>query len=893
MSPHTTVLRVFIMCASFTINCCGAIWCGSLTTEPPSPFILGSNLTVYCNITKCQRIREWFTISLQLNLKTVAQKKISSTTMVFSLLDIRMPQSTVRCELQRGRDKYVVGGLSLEAGLPPDKPEHVICETQRSSDIIDCAWEKGQETHIPTVYNISVNRENKTKIPSVQIQDVDKIAIRRELMDEDAKYLLTITAHNHFGASRSDPLILRVKDVVIPETPRITLVKFGEESATAFLQWETSDSSEQLSSYVRLRTENGSWNVGQTTQLGEGRTQVDHLRFLTEYEFQLTTCDAAPGRTHNSTSKFVPRSATRIRSYCSKWSPSVWARSPRKGPSERLHVWRTLSRQTPNELLLVLWKPPSPEDYSGEVQQYNIFLGEGQEQNVTCSAALSQCLVQLPAGVQALSISASTSHGASPPADVPLRYSGEAGPVFRVSAPEADGSSVSVSWSWLRDKHWPTPRGQLLHYVLEWTRVPATELKWRKLAKDLSRTSVTGLTAGVRYNVSLYAVTTRGVSVPSSHLIYSREQKPVSGPNISVLVHNARRIWVQWEELPVFEQQGFIVNYTIYLQTLDSSNTEINVTVSGAGPRHKWLECPEAALALQMTASTSEGEGPLGNRISSQPATPAVGLVVVIVFIFTVFMAVIANLMCCSCVKERIKQKCISWRPAWLDENLPKPGNSLAARLLKQDGSEPNFSCTYSDPPLSPIHFISQEDMHPNTQGEMSRLESETTLLESDPGTLLISQVEHVGYKPQVAMLAPREEEEVVTEEQRDMHTSGDEDKYSNAFGDLLGRLLPSVEVNLFDSPLGLTLTSDGRRVWPKTSETTNVSSGGLVLMSGLSEDNVGANCPSPSSRQGGLMTRNTADTRLSQFTVTTTLTGAYFPRVAAVSDSATCGAQT
>ncbi len=72
----------------------------------------------------------------------------------------------------------------------------------------------------------------------------------------------------------------------------------------------------------------------------------------------------------------------------------------------------------------LLSQPLSPEDYSGEVQQHKIFLGNDQKKEVTCRAALSQCSVQVPAEVQALSISAVTSYGTSPPADVPLRHSG-------------------------------------------------------------------------------------------------------------------------------------------------------------------------------------------------------------------------------------------------------------------------------------------------------------------------------------------------------------------------------------------------------------------------------------------------------------------------------------
>lgn len=135
---------------------------------------------------------------------------------------------------------------------------------------------------------------------------------------------------------------------------------------------------------------------------------------------------------------------------------------------------------------------------------------------------------------------------------------------------------------------------------------------------------VSGLTEGVRYNISVYAVTTRGVSAPSSSLVYSKEKgeihmfkkgvyynyfnfnddifyyyrlikfeysqwtsyvslcltvcvsEPVSGPKVRVLAHEAGRIWIQWDRLPVDQQRGFITNYTIYLAMLDSRNTEIS-----------------------------------------------------------------------------------------------------------------------------------------------------------------------------------------------------------------------------------------------------------------------------------------------------------------------------
>ncbi|XP_073331914.1 interleukin-23 receptor [Pagrus major] len=907
MNLHSTIWRFLILLLSFSIrrgpllpaDCLRFEGCGNLTVEPAPLFLLGSNLTVYCHIPKCPQRRGCSKISLELNYEAVdTWEKVNCTTMIFTLINVRRPLSFVRCKRHYAQRSEIVGGLDLRGGLPPDKPKNVFCETTRSSDFINCLWERGQETHLPTTYNISIKRENGTQVLLDQLQDAEEITIPRAIMDENTKHQLIITAYNHFGASQSDAVILCVEDMVIPETPHIIQIKFGNNSKTALLQWKTAESSEHLGSYVRLSTDNSSWEAVERTELSEGLIQVDDLKPLTEYEFQMRTCYS--GLTRTNTASFTPRSAASKKLFCSKWSPSVWGRSPGKGPSQQLHVWRILGTQETNgsRMVTVLWKPLPPEDYSGEVQQYKIFLGSDQNPREICPAASSQCSVQVPANVQTLSVSAVTLYGSTPRADVPLRHSDDCGPLLRVLAPAPNGSAVLVSWSWPGNKPWSSSRGEVLHYVLEWRSVPAAELQWQRVTKDQNSTSITGLTAGVRYNISVYAVTTRGVSAPSSGLVYSKEKEPVSGPNMWVLAHEAGRIWIQWDELPVNQQRGFITNYTIYLQTLDSSNTEIRETVPGSDPRQKWLDCPEGALVLQLTASTSAGEGPRGSRIPSQPATAEVGLVVLIVFIITFFIALIANLMCWSCVRTRVKERCVSWRPAWFGENLPKLGNSVAIRLLEQDRDEPTFSSTYSDPPLSPISLISQEerdDVYPNIHVEISQVASgqptaETPQLMSDPGTTLaVNQLEDVSYKPQIATLALQEEEVMETsEEHMDVATSGEKDRCSSIYGGLLDGFLSSVEVDFSDSPPRLTL---GGLLWPKTLETTSVLNGGISL--GRTENNVGAYSSTLDLQQGEIRTCDTADSCLSQYTVETTLTDGYFPQVAAVNNAPICDTRT
>lgn len=68
-------------------------------------------------------------------------------------------------------------------------------------------------------------------------------------------------------------------------------------------------------------------------------------------------------------------------------------------------------------------QPLPPEDYSGEVLQYKILLDNRRKE--MCAAASSLCLVQVPAEVQDLSVSAVTSYGTSPPAKLDLRHTGK------------------------------------------------------------------------------------------------------------------------------------------------------------------------------------------------------------------------------------------------------------------------------------------------------------------------------------------------------------------------------------------------------------------------------------------------------------------------------------
>lgn len=71
---------------------------------------------------------------------------------------------------------------------------------------------------------------------------------------------------------------------------------------------------------------------------------------------------------------------------------------------------------------VLLLQPPALENYSSELQKYKIIID--QREDIKLDAAVNQHTIPVPSEDQALSISAVTAHGESPPADVPLRDSG-------------------------------------------------------------------------------------------------------------------------------------------------------------------------------------------------------------------------------------------------------------------------------------------------------------------------------------------------------------------------------------------------------------------------------------------------------------------------------------
>ncbi|XP_037105703.1 interleukin-23 receptor isoform X1 [Syngnathus acus] len=748
---------------------------GNLSVEPPSPFLLGSDLLVSCH-NKC----EWRSkVSLVMKPWPESEWKRNdcSSVVTFKLPDVRRPRFHLLCRLHKDGLVNIVGGLTLQGGWPPDKPENITCETTSTSPWVECQWRAGRNTHVPTSYNVSLSSGNSTwNWPS----EADKVVLPKTEMNVNQRYRFVVSADNRFGRSRSDPFTLEPTRILVPQSPRITHIHFGNSSALeAVLHWKTAENSSQLTATVRLRPASSSpWDAREVTRLSQDEVRVDDLQPLVDYHFQIRTCSTATRK-------------------CSKWSQEVVSRSPGKGPSQPLRAWRILSNHKSSSMqnVTVLWKAPPSKTFNGQVEYYKVDEGRGSRQ-VVCATSLCRFSLQVPSDIEALAVSVVTTYGASPPASVPLTFSGDPEPALTLTDPVANGSAILVSWDWVRPR---APGSDELYYIVEWTSVPGgkSELGWIQVSLDQNNASIQGLSVGVRYNISVYAVSRGGVSTPSSILAYSGQLKPDAGPSVSVLEHNATHLLVQWENPPVELQRGFINNYTVYLRTLRMHSQEIPVAVAATHHRKTWLKCPEGAVTLQMSASTAAGEGRRGNLIYSRPTEPAAGLTMVVVPVLAV-VAVTVQLACWSCFRQRIKARVALFGPDWLVEELPKPGNSQAIKLLLDAGSEPSFSYTDSDPPLSPISFASGEDLYPLVPSVRHPTKSETCFLE----TVVLATLNN-GYKPQLTVDTRGDQSD------QDQTTPTGDDSGSGGFGPILGNLLSGLALDSSSWPnmMGLECT--------------------------------------------------------------------------------------
>ncbi|XP_056605699.1 interleukin-23 receptor isoform X2 [Triplophysa dalaica] len=589
------------------------------------------------------------------------------------------------------------------------------------------------ETHLSTIYTVTFEHEWTSQSLQYEMKN-GHVSIPRSVFNETLTYEAHVKGHNELGEANST-FTFSVLNCVIPITPEITKVEFNNGSFSPTIRWESSDDS--LKPRLRFRSvdNNQDWVLGKVTELQGGLILMqERLEPFMSYVLELRVCV-------NSTN-------------CSMWSQPFNINTPGIAPSHKLDVWRIINKKDSHGLqdVTVLWKPYKSENYTGNLLQYKLSYEEKEKvHEMNCSTDVTRHTLQLPLEVAEINVNAITSAGSSPTALVSLTYTGKPAPIVTYLAP-APGGSVRLDWD---VTHYREGVERIMGYVVQWHKSPV-HLQWKRLTGNSSYTYLEGMQAGVLYNISLYIEEASGVSDPAFGQVYLKEEKPLTGPDVSITPVEEKHVLLQWEELEQEKRRGFITNYTIYIWRHTDKRLIQNITLPYTLPRsQKWkLLDPQESFDVLVSAWNSAGEGPKGKAATcysdrSLTCGKTVSgyitdkMVAGICLVAAVPIVILANLMYLKCVRQRMMKMCMSMGVTWLFENLPKFDNSNAIKLLKDESYHPwePFPGD-SDPPLTPIEEVTQS---------WERQDSYPTVLHEDVPEISVERQNCIEcpYKPQ------------------------------------------------------------------------------------------------------------------------------------------------
>ncbi|XP_056605694.1 interleukin-23 receptor isoform X1 [Triplophysa dalaica] len=726
------IIGVWQVVFFFLFNCklceCYGIRCAGKVIVKSNIIHLGTNLTVRCQLDT-ERYRQHFAIAF--NGKTIFEKKNSF--FVQTEIVVNQSKSWVLCMVKQNENWHIVCGQDLTAGYPPLKPTKFNCVTHRHSAYVNCSMAVTTETHLSTIYTVTFEHEWTSQSLQYEMKN-GHVSIPRSVFNETLTYEAHVKGHNELGEANST-FTFSVLNCVIPITPEITKVEFNNGSFSPTIRWESSDDS--LKPRLRFRSvdNNQDWVLGKVTELQGGLILMqERLEPFMSYVLELRVCV-------NSTN-------------CSMWSQPFNINTPGIAPSHKLDVWRIINKKDSHGLqdVTVLWKPYKSENYTGNLLQYKLSYEEKEKvHEMNCSTDVTRHTLQLPLEVAEINVNAITSAGSSPTALVSLTYTGKPAPIVTYLAP-APGGSVRLDWD---VTHYREGVERIMGYVVQWHKSPV-HLQWKRLTGNSSYTYLEGMQAGVLYNISLYIEEASGVSDPAFGQVYLKEEKPLTGPDVSITPVEEKHVLLQWEELEQEKRRGFITNYTIYIWRHTDKRLIQNITLPYTLPRsQKWkLLDPQESFDVLVSAWNSAGEGPKGKAATcysdrSLTCGKTVSgyitdkMVAGICLVAAVPIVILANLMYLKCVRQRMMKMCMSMGVTWLFENLPKFDNSNAIKLLKDESYHPwePFPGD-SDPPLTPIEEVTQS---------WERQDSYPTVLHEDVPEISVERQNCIEcpYKPQ------------------------------------------------------------------------------------------------------------------------------------------------
>ncbi|KAM4875991.1 interleukin-6 receptor subunit beta [Thomomys bottae] len=744
--------------------------CGYIS--PESPVVQrGTNFTAVCVLKeKCMNYFHvnasyiiWKTNHLAVPKKQYAIINRTTSSVTFTNVGSLNVQLTCNI-LTYGQIEQNVYGINILSGFPPEKPKNLNCIVNGAESMM-CQWDPGRATYLETNFTLKSEWATDKFADCRAKRDTPNFCLVEYVPVFFVNLEVWVEAENALGKVTSDHLNFDPVDKVKPSSPYNLSVSNSEELSTILqLTWINPNIEEVigLKYDIHYRTRDAStWSQIPPEDTVSTRTSftVQDLKPFTEYEFRIR-CMKEDGK-----------------GYWSDWSEAASGITYEDRPSKAPSFWFKINSSTTHDYRSVqlMWKTLPPYEANGKILNYEVTLTKQRSHLQNYTVNDTTLTLNITNDRYTATLAARNLVGKSDAAmlTIPALDFQASHPVMDLKAFPKDNKL------WVE---WTSPSKSVKKYIIEWCKLSDTSPcipDWQQEEGTVRSTYLRGnLKESICYLITVIPVYMNGPGSPESTKAYLKQAAPSKGPTVRTKKVGKNEAVLQWDRLPVDDQNGFIRNYTIFYKSSIGNETVVNVDSSHTEYTLSSLTS-DTLYMVRMAAYTDEGgkDGPEFTFTTPKFAQGEIEAIVVpvcLAFLLTTLLGVL------FCFNKRDLIKKHIW------PNVPDPSKSHIAQWSPHTPPRHNFSSKeqmYSDGNFTDVSVVEieandkkpfPEDLksldlfkkeNPSTEGHSSGIGGSSCMSSSRPSissgdenessqntasTVQYSTVVHSGYRHQV-----------------------------------------------------------------------------------------------------------------------------------------------
>lgn len=655
----------------------------------------GSNFTAIC-VLKEKCLHQYLVNASYILWKTnhVAVPKeqvtvINRTTSSVTFTDMTLQNVQLTCNiLSFGQIEQNVYGTTILSGFPPDIPTNLSCIVNEGKNM-QCHWDPGRETYLETNYTLKSEWATE-KFPDCQTKHgTSCIVSYRPIYFVNME--VWVEAENALGKASSESVNFDPVDKVKPSPPHNLSVTNSEElSSILKLSWVNSGlgGDLRLKSDIQYRTKDAStWIQVPLEDTVSPRTSftVQDLKPFTEYVFRIRSIKEDG------------------RGYWSDWSEEASGTTYEDRPSKPPSFWYKINPSHTQEYrsARLIWKTLPLSDANGKILDYEVILTQSKSISQMYTVTGTELVVNLTNNRYVASLAARNVVGKSAAAVLTIP-----GSHFRASHPVVDLKAFPKdNLLWVE---WTPPSKSVNKYIIEWCVLSENSPcipDWQQEDATVNRTHLRGsLLESKCYLITVTPVFTSGPGSSESMKAYLKQSAPSRGPTVRTKKVGKNEAVLEWDQLPVDDQNGFIRNYSISYRTSVGKETVVHVDSSHTEYTLSSLSS-DTLYMVRMAAYTDEGgkDGPEFTFTTPKFAQGEIEAIVVpvcLAFLLTTLLGVL------FCFNKRDLIKKHIW------PNVPDPSKSHIAQWSPHTPPRHNFNSKdqmYSDGNFTDVSVVEIE----------------------------------------------------------------------------------------------------------------------------------------------------------------------------------------